>query len=176
MTEFYGRYLKVEEQRRMFQSWPLKLDMYFMKRKGKESKIICFYGIFEKVFEKLVDQKEIDASKNSSHGFSPYIYVERRLEKILNPVFEGSIKNEDIFCYKLCRETFQNLLRVDDFYSFYKTPDDKKMEMKLEPIVMAICESIREFESLQRKNENSMMDEIMFFYIIGKFAKWRTLE
>lgn len=160
MTEFYAK-LCDEDQKRMFQSWPEYLHIRFRERRGIEKEKLCFYGVFENVLKKYVDKSD---KHTGGHGISPYVYVNKRLERLLCNKQSELEKTFDKIRYRLCRESFQNLLSIDAYKSFYQTPDYKELGEELEPIVEIICNVIDQFGDVKNEHIDFQTKSIFVFY------------
>lgn len=168
MTEYYSG-LCDEEQKRMFSSWPEFLHIRFVERNVKEVKSLCFYGVFEKVLDYFVAKED---RYTGGHGVSPYIYVENRLNRLLCNKQSEFDKTFDKIRYCLCRESFQNLLSIDSYKSFYQTPNYKELGEELLPIVDIIIKAIERFLSIENEHIDLPTSEIFSFY----FFLQRLLE
>ena len=160
MTEFYAR-LCDEDQKRMFQSWPECLQMKFIERRGEEKEKLCFRGVFEKVLHQYVVESDM---VTGGHGVSPYVFVEKRLGRLLCNKQSELDKTFDKIRYRLCRESFQNLLNIDAYRSFYQTPGDKKLGEELEPITEIICSVIDQFGDAKNEQIDFQTKSIFEFY------------
>lgn len=160
MTEFYS-ILCDKEQKKMFSSWPKFLHIQFKTRRGKESESLCFYGIFEQVLAHYVVEED---AKSGGHGVSSLFFVEKRLEGLLSNKQSKLKKTSDKIRYQLCRESFQNLLMMDSFRSFYYTPNYKENGKELLPIVKCICSVIDEFGNAKKDYIKLKAEEIFEFY------------
>lgn len=160
MTELYAG-LCDEDQTRMFQSWPECLQMRFRERRGEEKEKLCFRGIFDKVLNRYGVESD---RRTGGHGVSPYVFVEKRLGRLLCSKQSELDKTFDKIRYRLCRESFQNLLNIDTYRSFYQTPDYKELGEELEPIVEIICNVIDQFWDAENERIDFNTKSILCFY------------
>ncbi len=160
MTEYYAG-LCDKDQKRMFQSWPECLQMKFRERRGEEKEKLCFHGVFEKVLNQYV----VESYKISGgHGVSPCVYVEKRHGRLLRNKQSELGNTFDKIRYRLCRESFQNLLNIDSYRSFYQTPDDKRLGEELEPITKIICSVIDQFGDVKKDQIDIQAGSVFQFY------------
>lgn len=160
MTEFYSE-LSNEEQKRMFQSWPECLQIRFKERRGVEKEKLCFYGEFNNVLNHYVAKSDMITG---GHGISPYVFVEKRLGRLLCNKQSELDKTFDKIRYRLCRESFQNLLTIDTFRSFYQTPNYEELGEELQPIVEIICKVIDQFGDARNEYIDLQKESIFYFY------------
>ena len=165
MTECYGR-LDDKEQREMFDSWPKELHIDFIPRKNGygRRKEIYFGEVFLDKLSEFIPEEEKLISQNSAHGISIDTLLTKHISFVTKDI-SGEIKGTlERIKYRLCWETFQNLLIIDEYNSFYKAPNENEYGVKLLPIVTAVHEAIRSAKAKIMQEEGTFINQPCFFY------------
>lgn len=177
MTECYDR-LDDKEQQEMFQSWPKELHLGFISRKNRNGrgKEIYFGEIFIKRLSEFVPEEDILASQKSAHGIPIDVLLKKHIGFIMEDISQEIASIPERIKYRLCWETFQNLLIIDEYNSFYKAPSEKKYGEELLPIVAAVYEAIESAKISIAKDAGLSLNQPCFFYSILHEKLFRVNE
>ncbi len=177
MTECYDK-LDDKEQQEMFSSWPKELHMGFIPRKNRNERVkeIRFGEIFIKKISEFIPEEDKRASYNSSHGVPIHFLLNKYIGFVTEDISEIIEKIPERVKYKLCWETFQNLLIVDEYQSFYKAPNENNYGEELLPIITAVYEAIRIAKECKAEDEGIFLKQPCFFYSILYVQLWMVNE
>lgn len=167
MTECYDK-LDDNEQQEMFQSWPKELHLRFIFRKNRNGrgKEIYFGEIFIKKLSEFVPEEDKLRSQKSAHGIPIDILLKKHIGFVMEDISEEIKSIPERIKYRLCWETFQNLLIIDEYNSFYKAPNEKKYGEELLPIVTAVYEAIESVKASITEDAGLSLNQPCFFYKI----------
>ena len=167
MTECYNK-LDEKEQQEMFHSWPKELHLGFISRKNRNGrgKEIYFGKIFIEKLSEFVPEEDKLMSQNSAHGIPIDVLLKNHIGFVMEDMSEKIKGIPERVKYRLCWETFQNLLIIDEYNSFYKVPNEDNYGEELLPIVTAVYEAIRSAKGSIVKDEEISLKQPCFFYNI----------
>lgn len=167
MTEFYDK-LDDKEQQEMFHSWPKELHLGFIPRKNRNGrgKEIYFGKIYIGKLSEFVPEEDKLRSQMSAHGIPIDVLLKKHIGFVMEDISEKIKGIPERVKYRLCWETFQNLLIVDEYNSFYKAPNENNYGEELLPIVTAVYEAIRSAKASILEDEEILLKYPCFFYEI----------
>lgn len=173
MTECYDK-LDDETQREMFSSWPKELRISFVPRKNGRERVgeIRFGEIFiEKLAELVPEENRLVSWKSSRRAAMDFYFniLERYIGFVMKDKASEIEAPAERVKYRLCWETFYNLVIIDEYRSFYKEPNESRHGEKLLPIVTAVYEAIKSaIDSIAEDKEIFSHHPCFFYDILAK--------
>lgn len=165
MTEFYTSLKPDEDKKRMFDSWPKTLTLRFIaRRKGyKKFQRVQYTEALKKIIQELIGEEERLMEAYSAEVPPAEFLAGDKIDLLVVRGLEQIEKISERIKYKLCQETFQNLLMGNEYHSYYKASREEKLDNELEPVVRAMYESIKEIYE-----DSNLSQANKIFYLLNE--------
>lgn len=169
MTEFYEQVLEKSQQKQMFSSWPKALNLRFHPREKSSDDVagIRFCGYFRDVIFSFANEDENQYIKEQQYvkkSIDGELY--KKIIERITPIFQDREKTIELeydkIKYRLCRETFKNLLMVGDYESFYII-NKTISQGELRPLIKAVEITAKEYIDRFQRDNNFHKDYLCIY-------------